>query len=86
LIGEYGKEKSMTRKTFIEEFERMLEMDPGSIKGDELLADLEGWDSMAAIGFIAMIDAVANEAVAPGDLATCKTVADLMSLAHAQES
>ena len=76
----------MTKKEFVEELESMLELDAGTIKGDEqVLADLRGWDSMAAIGFIAMADAVAGTAVVPTELAQCKTVADLATLVHAED-
>jgi len=74
----------MTKKEFIEELESMLELEVGTIKGAELLVNLSGWDSMAAIGFIAMADQVAGVEVVPAELAQCKTVADLATLVRAE--
>lgn len=74
----------MTSKEFMQEVETLLELDAGTISGKETLADLQGWDSMAAIGFIAMADAVAGIVIVPADLAKCKTVVDLAALVHVE--
>jgi len=71
----------MTKKEFIVALEEMLELDPGTLKGDELLSDIDGWDSMAAIGFIALVDSLSEITVDPGALAVCKSVSDLENLA-----
>ncbi len=71
----------MNRSEFLKEFEKVIEAPPGSITGREDLSSLEGWDSMSAMGFIAMVDSQLGVAVAPSDLAASRTVADLLRLA-----
>ncbi len=71
----------MTKNEFLREIETVVEAAPGSLTGEESLAKLPGWDSMAAIGFIAMVDSRLGVVVNPADLAACKTVADLVALA-----
>lgn len=75
----------MTKQEFLVELEEMLELDSGTLKGDELLSELDGWDSMAAIGFIALVDTVSGIAVAPIELANSKSISDLAALAKVQD-
>ena len=70
----------MTRKQFLHELEQIIEMDQGSIQGDEPLKDLTGWDSMAVVRFIAMADEQMRALVSASQLAACKSVPDLMAL------
>lgn len=70
----------MTKKEFCARFEQMVQMPAGSLKGDEQLATLEGWDSMAGISLIAMADVELNIRLSPEKLIQSKTVADLMAL------
>jgi acyl carrier protein len=46
----------MTKEQFYALLDELLEQDPGTIKGEELLISLQRWDSLAVIGFIAMLD------------------------------
>jgi len=58
----------------------MLEMESGTIEGDEPLNDLPGWDSMAIISFIALADSKLGVLVSPAALASARTVEDLIKL------
>jgi acyl carrier protein len=70
----------MTKAEFYAELESMLEMEPGTIKGNEALTDLPGWDSMAVISFIALTDSKLGVLVSPTALASSRTVGDLIKL------
>ncbi len=70
----------MSREEFLRTLERMLEQDPYTLDGAAELAGL-GWDSLAVMNFIALMDQQLGVLVAPGDIAGCRTVNDLMALA-----
>jgi acyl carrier protein len=54
--------------------------EPGVLVGKEQLADIEGWDSLASVGFIALVDEYFEIIVSPKRLQTCTTVNDLIDL------
>ncbi len=60
----------------------MLELDPGTITGTEQLADLENWDSLAVISFIALADEHFGTLVEGRKLTAAKTVGDLYTLVY----
>ena len=70
----------MTKQEFLMRFEDILEMEAGSLKGDEPLASLDGWDSLAVVTFIAMVDENIEMALSPAKIAQSRTVADLITL------
>jgi acyl carrier protein len=66
---------------FCQKLESLLEMAPGTIHPDmRLVEDLEGWDSISVISFIAMIDQDYGTTVPPKAIAECQTVEDLAKL------
>ena len=46
----------MTKREFVRELEDQLEMPEGSLKENQALAELAGWDSLAAVLFMALAD------------------------------
>ena len=70
----------MSPNEFYHELEEVLEMPRDSIKSTDRLTDLSGWDSMAAISFIAMADSKLGASVSVDKLAACQSVADLAAL------
>jgi len=56
----------------------MLELEPGTIKGNESLLDLNGWDALALLSFIAMADSKLGLVIKAAALVNCKTVSDLI--------
>lgn len=70
----------MTTQEFYKELDSTLELEPGSIKGNESLLDLNGWDSMAALAFIAMVDSKLGLVVSAAALVNCRTVSDLVKV------
>ena len=73
----------MDRNEFLLALDEMLELDPGTLTGDEALESLEAWDSLAVISVIALVDEKAGVVVEGEKLAKAKTVADLLALAGA---
>ena len=70
----------MTSREFYEALEEVIEANRGTISGTEAVKGLPGWDSVAVIGFIAMLDSRLGISVAADDIVSCLTVADLMKL------
>lgn len=70
----------MTRSEFLAELDAMLELDVGTLTGAEALDDIDSWDSLAVISFIALVDEKFNTVVAGEDLAKAKTIDDLLAL------
>lgn len=73
----------MTRDEFLKEMDDLLELPAGTLKGPEKLEDLEEWNSMAMIGYIALADTNGAK-LSPRDITACDTVADLLALAKVE--
>jgi acyl carrier protein len=71
---------NMTNAEFLIEIDAIVEASPGSTAMNSQLASLSGWDSMAAISFIAMADQKLGLALNADQLASCKTVGELAKL------
>ncbi|MFC1453930.1 acyl carrier protein [Verrucomicrobiota bacterium] len=70
----------MTKQEFLTHLEDILEADAGSVTGDEALTDLAGWDSLAVMAFIAMVDEKFDVVLSASKLAGSKNVGDLIAL------
>jgi acyl carrier protein len=70
----------MEKKRFYLLLDELLENDPGTISGGEQLQAFARWDSLAVIGFIALIDQHFNMSVPASQILDCKSVADLAGL------
>jgi acyl carrier protein len=73
-------EQKMNRQEFLSAVEELIEMDPGTLKGDEVLDSLEGWDSLAVITFIALVDESLGMILEGDKLADTTTMAELMAM------
>lgn len=71
----------MTRSEFLNHLEAMLETDPGSLTGGEACADLDNWDSLAVLSYMALLDREFKLKVPWEQVQTCRTVDDLVALA-----
>jgi acyl carrier protein len=60
--------------------EQMLELRPGALSAETRLRDLDGWDSLATMTFIAMIDREFGLPLPGGRVARCQTVGELIGL------
>lgn len=70
----------MTKSELLHKIETMLELDSGVLVGNETLEDIPNWDSLAIMGFIALVDKNFGYRIPGKQLMSCKTVAHLISL------
>ena len=70
----------MTKREFLSELEEILEADPGALEGDERLTDLKGWDSLAVVSLIAMVDERLDTTLSPREIAKAGSIADIVRL------
>jgi acyl carrier protein len=69
----------MKTSEFLSLIEDIAEVEPGSLKGGELLSDVEGWDSLSVVAFIAATDKAFGSAPSPASVVSARTVADLVA-------
>jgi acyl carrier protein len=70
----------MTKLEFHHRLDELLEQRLGTLNGDEALDALPKWDSLALMGFIALLDQQFGLIVPASRIVECKTVADLAAL------
>jgi acyl carrier protein len=71
----------MNAKDFLLALDELLELDPGTLTADTMLETLDSWDSLAVIGFIALVDEKLGIVVEGQKLAKADTAGDLLALA-----
>jgi acyl carrier protein len=69
----------MREQQLYRELEGILYLDTGVVIGDETLDEI-GWDSLAAVAFLAVVDGTYGLSVSAQDLHRVKTVGDLRAL------
>jgi acyl carrier protein len=74
----------MTRQEFLSAMDNLLELSDGTLQGPEHLDDLENWNSLAMVDFIALVDSDAGRSVSPRQIRDCETIDDLAQLAHVE--
>ena len=70
----------MTRQEFLSALDTLLELPAGTLSGPENLEDLENWNSLAMVEYIALADSTGAK-VSPRQIRDCETVDDLAKLA-----
>lgn len=71
----------MTKQEFLALFEEVVEEPAGTVTGSERLReDLAGWNSLAILSFIAMVDDHFGISLSPSKITAAKTVDDLIGL------
>lgn len=70
----------MNHSEFLRHLDGVIEAAPGTLKGDEILAELSAWDSLAVLSFIAMVDDKFKVQLSGKDIAACQSLADLARL------
>ena len=66
-------------KQFIEKMVDILDIED-EITADTVLTDLEEWDSLSLVSFIAMANASYNKKIIPADAKNAETIRDLYEL------
>jgi acyl carrier protein len=69
----------MTKSQFYTALEKIIEAEPGTIQGHESLAELEGWDSLSVVQFIATMDKALGSAPPPSSVVSASTVSELLA-------
>lgn len=72
----------MNRQQFLDAIAEILELDAGSLSGQEKLADLDEWDSLAFLSVIAMADEEFDVVIQGEQLEKIEKVDDLVSLVN----
>ena len=71
----------MTRSEFLQSMDEMLELPQGTLTGSEPLDELENWDSVAMMSFIALVNSNNGMTLSPKQIVSCGTVDELLTLA-----
>jgi len=70
----------MQKAEFLGSLDEVMQQPPGTLKGDEPLDGLPGWDSVALMGYIALVDEKFGIRVTGKQILECRTVDDLVAL------
>jgi acyl carrier protein len=70
----------MKERDFLLLLDELLELGPGTLRGDEALESLEGWNSLAVISLMALVDDHFDMSLQARQIAGCSTIADLIGL------
>lgn len=70
----------MTEKEKIAKLEEMMELDEGTLTPETRLTDIEEWDSIAAISFIALVDEEFDKIIKGAQIKEFQTVADALAV------
>ena len=70
----------MTRGDFFLLIDDLIEVDAGTVSGNTELESLEEWDSLALIGFVALLDEHFSQSVPASRISDCKTVSELADI------
>ena len=76
----------MQRSAFLREFEKIINATEGSLSNGANLRDLEGWNSLAMVEFVAFVDSDFNITLDSDQLAKCESVEDLLAMLPGQIS
>jgi len=72
----------MTKIELCEIIDDVTESQPGTVNGDEVLTEIEGWDSMSVISFQSIMNEKFGLIFTGKQLMSAKTVDDLMRLVN----
>jgi acyl carrier protein len=70
----------MSEQEKIEMLEDIMDLDPGTLKIDDVLADYEEWDSLTALTYISEMDSKFGKKVSGQEVKSFVTVADAIAL------
>jgi acyl carrier protein len=70
----------MDYKTFMQKIANITENNTDELSMDMLLEDIEGWDSLAVVTFIAIFDSEYGVSINASDMTVAKTLRDIYKL------
>lgn len=71
---------AVKKKDFLALLEEIIEADKDTLSGNEFINDIDGWDSLAVVSFIAMIDENFGVTLPAQKISEAKTIQDLINL------
>jgi len=74
----------MTRDDFYLVLDELLELEPGTLKGPEVLKDQENWDSLSIVTLMGISEQRFNVSLPAKGIAACRVVDDLYTLVESQ--
>lgn len=80
---ELSFQPDMTKQEFLNAMDGLLELPAGTLTGSEALDDLEGWNSLAMVEYIALADSNGAK-LSPRQVRECETIDDLGRLAKVE--
>lgn len=69
----------MTNQEKIAMLEEMMELESGTLQEDTNLADVQEWNSLAKLSFIALMDETFNKKVSAEEMKQFKIVKDILN-------
>jgi len=76
----------MTKTEFLQELSGVLNLPVEKLVSGLKLEGLDGWDSTAVLGVIALLEGQVGVEVQPDQVSECKSVGDLVALAQGKLS
>jgi acyl carrier protein len=70
----------MRKNEILRNLENLMELNNGSLIGDEKLYNLAAWDSLAVLGFIAFTNKQYDITLSANDINKAETINDLVNL------
>jgi acyl carrier protein len=70
----------MEPRLLLQAIEEVIDVEDGSLQGDEQLDNLTNWDSLSFLSFLAMADSRFGVKVLPEELRECTSVKDLCTI------
>lgn len=70
----------MNKSQLYVEIAKIIEAQPAMLRESDNLTDFKGWDSLAAVSFIALAHGKCGVIVGGDALSRCRTVGDLVAL------
>lgn len=70
----------MNREEFLRQLENALELPALSLREDQLLVNIKGWDSLAVVTCMSFVDERFGLLLAPDDINKAQTAGDLVAL------
>lgn len=70
----------MTTAEKLEKLEEIMDLEPNTLKEDDVLSEYEEWDSVAALSLIAFMDEEFGKAVKGAEIKAFVTVSDVLAI------
>jgi acyl carrier protein len=70
----------MTRTEFLNLLDEIIEAPKGTVKGTEKLKDIEGWDSLAIVSYIAVVNEHFGVTLSASQLKQAGSIEDLIGV------